>query len=105
MPYFRADGIRIAYNWTDLTYRTLQAPINSTETGGPAAATGAWINTLTNAQEDPSPDPNVNCSGWGFAFASVIGLTGDVQSTIRSWTESFTADACDLSNAIYCFEQ
>jgi hypothetical protein len=100
-PYKLLNGTIIANNWTELTSKSLLAPINITEFNQRATiGITAWSGTLANGQVD-----QINtCLNWTKATSSYSGSTNSTNST--SLGGSGGNLRCDSGNLpIYCFEQ
>ena len=111
VPYVKVDGVQVADNWMDLTDGTIDSPINTTETGGPAPVgdmtcqlNSVWSNTLPsgavfNANNSCNNWTSINVGGahWGYST-----------STSGTWTSACSVGQngfCFVSAPIYCFQQ
>ncbi|MBS1826485.1 MAG: DNRLRE domain-containing protein [Acidobacteria bacterium] len=100
VPYVRADGVVVAYNWADLTDGSLHNPIVTTATGAPVATVfRVWTNVT----------PGGGATGFQFCgmWNSSIPLTGAVGNPLVTdgrWTSDGTV-SCASQARLYCVQQ
>jgi hypothetical protein len=107
-PYVRVDGVEVAPNWAGLVDGTLAAPINVTETGGPApigntSCAGGGFPTVWSATNFNGASGGNACANWTSTMGS--GLWGQANATDSTWTSWCSGGLCDWLSPIYCVEQ
>lgn len=110
--YKLINGKVIASNWADLTDGTLQNYINITELGTPYSKE-VWTGTKLDGSRRSIGFGSTgnNCSNWTSSSSPLdYGSTGLSYATDIGWTDlgrgkAGTSRPCDLSLALYCFEQ
>jgi hypothetical protein len=107
IPYARVDGVQVAADWADLIDGTIDAPIDVTETGGPADIFQAvWTNTVpSGAPDNFTANPAVdNCNDWTSGVGT--GRTGLHSATNNSWTGNPGVQRdCAGPHGVYCLQQ
>ncbi|MBA3549878.1 MAG: DUF4215 domain-containing protein [Nannocystis sp.] len=110
-PYVRTDGVMVAGSWSDLIKFTI-APINLTETKGPAPMT--IFSCGANPQSFRSVYSNTNTNGTLFAHATScnnwtssnhLGAWGDSSEAAGWWTNRCYDGPCERLAPFYCFQQ
>ncbi len=87
VPIFRVDGVGIADHYDDLWDRTIDAPLNITETGTASSATTAWTGTTADGEINTAqPLGSTFLVGRG-----QIGATGDL------WMGTFGGNGNNLA--------
>lgn len=100
VPYQRRDGVRVAFNYTDLTNGTIETGIHVTAVGTDLSlTTSAWTGTLFNGNAATQ-----NCNNWTDASAGLSGLNGIAGGIDGTWTNNGVA-SCSAFRRLYCFQQ
>ena len=103
IPYVKANGEKVADNWTDLIDGLLDTPINVYEDGKNASGEQeVWTNVAANGTEDP--DDIYDCGDW--KDDNLYGSIGNWQKTDGGWTNlDAEIHSCGDSRRLYCFQQ
>lgn len=100
VPYVRADGSVVAYNWADLTDGSLHNPIVTTATGVPIAATfRVWTNVAPGGER-----AGINSCGLWNSSLALSGAVGNPLVTDGRWTNDGTV-SCASQARLYCVQQ
>ena len=98
-PYLRADGVKIADDWDDLTDGSpLGEPINTDENGNPAGSVRVFTGMLSDLNAGD------NCADWtksgdeGYRYRSIVGISDSKER----WMEA-GSDLCSYERRLYCF--
>jgi hypothetical protein len=99
MPYRLADGTLVASDWVGLTNGGLTNGIDKDELGA-AHNDHTWTGTSsTNA----TTTSGLTCNDWTAATNMAGGTYGNVGGNGGGWSGS-SADGCNVSHRLYCFE-
>lgn len=93
------DGVKVAYNWSDLTDGTLVAPIDLTITD----VVYEFVRTNTSVSGDIK-DPSQNCNDWTSNSTQSYCNGGYTTRINNEWTENWGCN-CSSPLRIYCIEQ
>ncbi|HUS32045.1 MAG TPA: EGF domain-containing protein [Kofleriaceae bacterium] len=98
-PWFKLDGLPVAFSKTDLLDGQLFSPINRTELlGTPTSGfNGAWTGSTT-----AGINGSYTCGNWTVGVGGTYGGTGKHDS-FTSWVQSGIT-SCNTSEVLYCFE-
>jgi hypothetical protein len=99
-PYIRTDGMLVAKDWSDLVDGVLVAPIEITENGDISNESSVWTAVQTSGDGGEIFD----CNGWTSSSSSHSGQQGTSRVAGPRWTEH-SIDTCELTRALYCFQQ
>jgi len=98
-PWYRLDGVRIAYNKAELLTVPLFTAIAVTENGDYRGSFSVWTGTQTTGTKS-----TFNCVNWTHSGSSDgDGLVGTAGYSSYVWT-AWGPMACDQNGALYCFE-
>jgi hypothetical protein len=113
IPYETVNGDRIAADWTDLTDRIIDNPLNVTPTGTTVSGF-AWTGSdhdgtkASYIASDYPYDLDLTCENWSFESLSSrsLGGRGNVND-VRAWADWWQRDgsACSSQLGLYCLEQ
>ena len=98
IDYLRYDDFVVAFDFSDLTDGTLEAPIDVGPAGNPV---GVQIDAWTNVDTAGGTAGANHCSGWTSTSGS--GAVGQPAATDSNWTAHDTA-SCSFPRRLYCFE-
>ena len=103
IPYVKANGEKVADDWTDLIDGSLDTPINVYEDGKNASGEQqVWTNVAANGTEDP--DDIYDCGDW--KDDGIFGSIGNWQKADGGWTNlDANIHSCGDSRRLYCFQQ
>jgi hypothetical protein len=99
-PWYRLDGVPLAATGAQsLAFAPLDVPLTIDSTGN-RVVVHVWTGAAT-----PTTMPGLadNCSDWLSNAVAQTGYTGDSTSSTSAFGEG--NDACNVANAIYCFQQ
>ena len=99
-PWYRLDGIPVAFSKSDLIDGAVNAGISITETHTHASSTfqSAWTGTGPTGTMS-----SYLCSNWTIGTNAIFGGTGKYDSNDLHWTQSGLT-SCNTNEVLYCFE-
>jgi hypothetical protein len=108
-PYRLVTGTKVADNWADLTDGFLDAPIDRTETGALSVNTGSSCGgsprTVRTGTASNGTATNATCNNFTSNVANVLGHVGNTTAFQNATWSQCAQQACNLTTALYCFQQ
>jgi hypothetical protein len=100
-PWYRLDGIPVAFSKADLIDAAINAAINVTEILTAPSTTFQSVWTGSDPMGALYP---YTCGDWATGASTIYGGTGKYDYVDARWVESGIT-SCNATEALYCFEQ